>query len=231
LDGEVYESDVAGRTKTARRHLAIVERFAPVGRLLDVGCASGLFLRCAARRGWAVVGVEPSLTLCGSARETLADKGEVICATLEDSALPPTSFDAVTLWDVLEHVPDPVDFMRCASRLLKPGGFLFANVPDLDSVQARVFGSRWPLFLQEHLGYFNPSSLDLCGQSAGVQRVRFGRRTASFSVGYVLYRLAQHGIPGAALGHALVRRLGAGAILISIPLGELYGVWRCPAAA
>ena len=99
MDTRVYESELEGRERTARRHLAIVERYAHGGRLLDVGCASGLLLHNAAQRGWEVTGVEPSEVLCTEARKRLAGRAEVHCATLQQARLS-GSFDAVTLWDV-----------------------------------------------------------------------------------------------------------------------------------
>jgi SAM-dependent methyltransferase len=205
--------------------LAIVHRYLSPGRLLDVGCASGLFLRCAADAGWQVVGVEPAKMLCDQARRTLAGQGELMCATLQESSLPMSSFDAVTLWDVLEHVQDPLQFMSACGALLKPGGHLFVNVPDLDSLQARVLGARWPLLLPEHLNYFNRNSLRLCGERANLTWLHFGRRRAYFSLVYVLYRLAQHHIPGAAVGNQLISRYAISGTIFPVSLGELYGVW------
>jgi SAM-dependent methyltransferase len=226
LDSSVYQLELRGRSKTAVQHLAIVHRYLSPGRLLDVGCASGLFLRCAADAGWKVVGVEPSKMLCDEARRMLAGQGELICTTLQESSLPMSSFDAVTLWDVLEHVRDPLQFMSACGALLKPGGHLFVNVPDLDSPQARVLRARWPLLLPEHLNYFNHKSLRLCGERAKLTWLHFGRRRAYFSLAYVVYRLAQHHIPGAVIGNHLMSRYAIGGAIISVPLGELYGVWR-----
>lgn len=226
LDTEVYESEAQGRLWTAKRHLKIVQRHVRHGRLLDVGCASGMFISAAADAGWEVVGVEPSKTLYSRSRALLADRGEVIHATLQQANLGGHSFDAITLWDVLEHVTDPVTFMSQCRLLLKPGGYLFVNVPDLDSLQARLFGNRWPLYLQEHLNYFNRSSLDRCGELAHLTRVRWGRRPVSFSTGYVFYRLAQHRVPGATFGYQLSTRHRFGNSVVTLPLGELYGVWR-----
>lgn len=226
LDNEAYDSEVQGRSKTAVRHLRIMNRYLSPGHLLDVGCASGIFLRLAAGAGWTVVGVEPSRSLCDRAKEVLAGQGELICSTLQESCLPASSFDAVTLWDVLEHVPDPAQFFLNCASLLRPGGHLFVNVPDLDSLQSRVLGVRWPLFLPEHLNYFNRDSLKLCGQHAKLTWLHFGRRSATFSIEYLFYRLAQHHIPGASMGRRLTSRLGIGGIPIRLPMGELYGVWK-----
>lgn len=227
LNSEVYESEFQARSKTAVRHLGIVQRYlVPPGRLLDVGCALGLFLRYATDAGWETVGVEPSRAFYERAKEILAGQGELICATLEEACLPPSSFDVVTLWDVLEHVPNPVRFMQICGTLLKSGGHLFVNVPNLDSLQAYVFGARWPLFLAEHLNYFNRNSLRLCGERAQLTWLYFGQRPVSFSIGYVLYRLAQKRIPGASIGHSLIRRLGISDTLISLFLGETYAVWK-----
>src|SRR5215510_13439391 len=220
-------SEAEGRFRAAAGYLRIVERYVSApGRILDIGCASGLFLRCAQDANWDIAGIEPSEVLYTKACEVLGPKAEIQCATLQLSYLPYLSFDVVTLWDVLEHVPNPVDFLRLAGCFLKPGGYLFANVPDLDSIQARLLGRKWPLFLAEHLNYFNSESLQMCGTKAGLQWVQSCQRSAAFSIGYVLYRLQQHGIAGTALAHRVVRSLSISDLIIPVPLGEICGVWK-----
>ncbi len=226
LDSEVYERESRGRFKTATRHLKIVQRYIAGGKLLDVGCASGAFLRCAADAGWDVTGVEPAQLLCSKAKEALAGRGKVICATLQEASLPPAYFDALTLWDVLEHVPDPVGFMKTCAGLLKPGGHLFVNVPDLDSLQARLLGEHWPLLLAEHLNYFNRNSLKICAERVQLARLHFGRRAASFSVEYVLYRLAQHRVPTISFVRKILGDSALAGISVPVFLGEIYGVWK-----
>ena len=224
MDPKVYESELQGRDRTARKHLEIVERHVRDGRILDVGCASGLFLRHAQKAGWKVAGIEPSEALCAEARRKLGDNGQIQCATLEDSDLE-AGFDAITLWDVLEHVPDPGDFVRRCRRLLKQGGYLFLNVPDLDSLEARFLGRRWPLLLPEHLNYFNEGSLRVCGERAGSVPVRLGRRRAVFSLKYVAYRVAQHQIPGSGLLQKAADGF-LGRMMIPVSLGEALAVWK-----
>ena len=222
MDTDVYESEEFARIATAKRHAAILNRHAGrSGKLLDIGCASGLFLDQAARSGWDVFGVEPNAVLSAEAAGRLG-KNRVWCTTLEEANLDAGSFDAITMWDVLEHVVDPPGFLQLCARLLRPAGKILAKVPDFDSLQARLMGARWPLLLPEHLGYFTRVSLCACGERANLRTVGFGRGRITYSTGYVLYRLGQHGFPGARIGYRIAGRSFLGRIPISVRLGELY---------
>jgi SAM-dependent methyltransferase len=181
MDARVYQAQLTGRRKTAARHLRIVQQYRRAGRILDVGCASGLFLTLAMAAGFDPTGVEPSDVLRSQAQAALGENGRVLRGTLEQAPLAAACFDAITLWDVLEHVPDPLAMLLKCRDLLKPDGYLFLNVPDLGSLEARFLGRRWPLLLAEHLNYFNRSSLEFSGKKAGLKLVRFGRRRAFFS--------------------------------------------------
>jgi len=226
LDTRVYESETEGRSRAAAGYLRIVERHVSApGRILDVGCASGFFLGHAKDANWEIAGIEPSEILYTKACELLGPTAKIQCTTLQLSDLPHLSFDAVTLWDVLEHVPNPVDFLCLAGSFLKPDGYLFANVPNLDSIQARILGRKWPLLLPEHLNYFNSNSLQMCGKKAGLRWVQSCQRSAAFSLGYVLYRLQQHRVPGTSVANRLVSSLSISDLIIPVPLGEICGVW------
>lgn len=228
LNIDVYESETPGRIRTAQRHLQILTRHAPSpGRILDVGCASGRFLEACAAADWEIVGIEPSRVLSEEAAGLLRGKGQVLPMTLQEANLAPASFDAVTMWDVLEHVTLPFDFLRHTAGLLRPGGVLLLNVPDLNSVQARVFGRRWPLFLPEHLNYFTRRSLALCGRNAGLTLVETGRRSVNFSLGYIAFRVSQH-VPSLSRMNQVVSRSALAKWIIPVRMGELYSVWTKP---
>ena len=117
-DDTVYEAELPNRFRTAQRHRRIVERYhRDPGRLIDVGSASGAFLRIMADAGWCVIGVEPSASQCERAKRILAGRGEIRQDVLETADLP-SDVDLVTLWDVLEHVTEPASFSRptCSAR-------------------------------------------------------------------------------------------------------------------
>ncbi len=229
MDTKVYQAELRGRIRTASRHLRILNQNAHRngggGELLDVGCASGIFLAQALDAGWRVTGLEPSEALYQEAKERIGSRGTILPLILEEASFGEQRFNAVTLWDVLEHVVEPTNLMRKCGELLKPGGLLLLNVPDLDSLEARLLGRRWPLLLPEHLNYFNRTSLKLCGQRSALEWLRFGRRRSYFSIEYVLYRLSQHRVPLA----GLLSKIAGGAIghlMVPVSLGETYAVFR-----
>jgi len=223
---DLYLAEERARRWSLSRGVALLERWADGrhGRLLDVGCSAGLFSELARAAGWKVLGIEPSSWLADRARERLGDA--VLCARFEDVDLPPGSFDAVCLWDVLEHVPDPEAFLARAAAALRPGGLLALNVPNLQSWIARTLGRRWPLLLPEHLFFFSPASLRLLLGRQGIAAPELRLHPVFFGVGFVARRLAQHGVPGARLAD---RALGAGSLRqLPIPLlmGELTAIGR-----
>lgn len=130
----------------AQHHLDVIEQTQRPGRLLDVGCATGRFMSVAQNRGWDVEGVELNDDTASIARE---DGLNVTTGTLEslDSA---QQFDAITMWDVVEHVPDPLGLLRAAHRLVAPGGRLWLATPNVDglfpkaSLKVAPKVGRWP---------------------------------------------------------------------------------------
>lgn len=119
-----------GRERMWRKRLDLVEQLAGGrrDRLLDVGAGIGTFLALARDRGWQVAGTEVSRSAIALARER---HGLELAATqLEESELPGSSFEVVTLWHVLEHVPSPAVVLRTCHHLLAPGGLVVIAVPN-----------------------------------------------------------------------------------------------------
>jgi 2-polyprenyl-3-methyl-5-hydroxy-6-metoxy-1,4-benzoquinol methylase len=117
---------------TYRRGLRRLEKLVRPGRLLDVGCSYGAFLQLARERGWQAKGVELSKTTAEFAR---VERGlDVFTGRVEEASFPDESFDAITLWDVIEHFDDPVATLAELRRILAPGGILFVFTINQESL-------------------------------------------------------------------------------------------------
>ncbi|MFN2640425.1 MAG: class I SAM-dependent methyltransferase [Actinomycetota bacterium] len=141
-----------------RNDLSEIEKLVPnKGRILDVGCAYGWFLEAARERGWQTSGVEVEEATAHVARDAGLD---VTLGLLDDANFPDASFDVVGLWDVLEHVPGTDAFLAECRRVLRPGGILAVQSPNVRSVMARLMKDDWSwLLLPQHVYHFTPSSM------------------------------------------------------------------------
>jgi SAM-dependent methyltransferase len=159
------------RRQRVRRAL----RFAPAAtapsRALDVGCGDGEFLGVLRELGWECHGSE--LTEVTARRAAAVPGLHIHTGALAADAFGPSALDLVSLWHVLEHLPDPDATLRDCARWLKPGGLLLVAVPNLVSWQARLFGGQWfhldPPF---HLHHFDPGSLGHVLAEAGFEVVQ-----------------------------------------------------------
>ncbi|MBM4273356.1 MAG: methyltransferase domain-containing protein [Deltaproteobacteria bacterium] len=138
------------------------------GRILEVGSAQGHFLAELRSRGFEVLGVEPSSY--GAARHR--EKGiPVINDFLERADLPERTFDAISLFHVLEHLEEPLEAARRFHSLLKSGGHLVVEVPDIFSFAAKFEKNPWNLFKKEHICYYSASTLPVLMERAGFRQV------------------------------------------------------------
>ncbi|RPJ53055.1 MAG: class I SAM-dependent methyltransferase [Acidobacteria bacterium] len=126
-----------------------------VGSLLDAGSGFGFFLKEAKLAGWRVLGIESSPSEFDYSTQELCI--DVLKENLEEGlvSLPSASFEVVTFWHVLEHLEQPGLVLREATRVLKKGGILALNSPNLDSAAFRLLGGRWSwVYVPGHLQYF-----------------------------------------------------------------------------
>lgn len=152
-----------GRPSPERRTLPVVTG----ARLLDVGCGSGDYLARIRDQGWSVTGLDISPTAAATAAGRYGVT--VLTGTLPHPDLRPGSFDAVTFWQSLEHLHDPLAALRAARDLLVPGGRVYVSVPNFAGRSARRFGRDWiGLDLPRHLTHFSPDSLRAMLAAAGL---------------------------------------------------------------
>jgi 2-polyprenyl-3-methyl-5-hydroxy-6-metoxy-1,4-benzoquinol methylase len=122
--------------------LALVRRFQPGGRLIDVGASYGLFARAAARAGYDVTAVEMNARCCEHLEQVVGVRA--IRSNEPERALGDLDrAQVITLWHVLEHVPKPWKLLEAIAERLEPGGVLGISTPNPESFQFRMLGPRW----------------------------------------------------------------------------------------
>jgi 2-polyprenyl-3-methyl-5-hydroxy-6-metoxy-1,4-benzoquinol methylase len=156
------------------RHRKLVKRRSMVerysrrqrGRLLDVGCSTGLFMNEMVQSGWQAMGVEPIDHAAEHARRRFGLT--VHCGTLDDVPCETEAFDVITFWDVLEHTFSPAETLAKASALLRPGGLVVISLPNWDSWGRQIFGRHWQGFdPPRHLYVFTRQTLTAMLTQAG----------------------------------------------------------------
>lgn len=148
-----------GRHYGVTKRCRSVERFVSPGRMLEVGCGTGIFLNEMHRRGWSVVGLDPNQYASEFARKRFGL--EVFSGTLEEFNPSPEAFDVICAWDVVEHLPEPAKDLRRMKQALRPGGLLVLSVPNLASLDLRLFGDSWLGWdLPRHLYFFPNNALE-----------------------------------------------------------------------
>jgi 2-polyprenyl-3-methyl-5-hydroxy-6-metoxy-1,4-benzoquinol methylase len=192
--------DAVARMKsaTARHYLDLLGRYCGGhrgGTLLEVGCGQGHLLAEARRLGYDVTGVDLSPSAVDAAGRLLGDGGRVLCGQLEELRLPPGSFDACVLADVIEHVRDPVGFLQTVRRLLVPDGALLIATPSLVSWSARLLRQDWMEWKPEHLTYFDRNTVQNALFKAGYRGAVVCPARKALTLEYVARHFQRYPVP------------------------------------
>jgi SAM-dependent methyltransferase len=206
-----------------RRYLGELARVCPRGRVLDVGCGTGRFLWLAREAGYEVQGVELAGYAAALGREKL---GLPIRAGRLEELDPALRFEAITMWDFLEHTPDPLAILGAARRLLVDGGHLLMTVPNVGSWWARAMGKRWVGFdkASEHLFYFTRASLRRMLARAGYAPLRVRPHSWVCTAGFLAERGGKAWPPGGRLLGGALRGLGLERAVVRFPSVNLLAV-------
>lgn len=142
------------RRYTLRKKLSLIHCYSKTGKLLDVGCGTGNFLEFCKQHGWNTYGVEPS----DSARAIALKRGENIATSLKQ--IKDSGFDAVTLWHVLEHLPNLNEDLFQIKNMLGDHGIIFIAVPNYESYDALHYGPFWAAYdVPRHLWHFTKETI------------------------------------------------------------------------
>ncbi len=151
-----------------QKRVDIINRFAEKGKVLEVGCSTGLMLSLFQKKGWEVTGVEVSKKAAAVAKK----KGlEIITTPFEDIDFN-QKFDVVIFNHTLEHLKDPVSALQKAAKLLTNRGVLYIDLPNFSSFSANLQNVDWPLLLpNEHMWHFTFDSLNILLKKNGFKIV------------------------------------------------------------
>lgn len=168
--GAVYRDYIGERhirMKAFREKLKLIMPFIPPhGRALDIGCAAGFFLKLMNDMGYETLGVEISEYAARYAQQEM--KLKVFRGDLSEAGFQDDFFDVITMWDVLEHLPDFLTTLKECNRILRRQGRLVVETVNADSLLARISGHRWPLFAPPyHLSYFTKETLRKALEASG----------------------------------------------------------------
>lgn len=176
-----YVSQEKQRMVTFKKCLKEVEKFCDKGKILDMGCASGFFVKVAEDAGWQATGVEPNQWMVNWGRKKYGINLKQ--GTLKDVK---GGFDVITMWDVLEHTSNPKQQLRLANEKLVEGGYLFVNIPDFGSIFSKILKRKWWFVLSNHLYYFTPRTLTEMLQKTGFKLVKHKRHWQSLNYDYLV---------------------------------------------
>jgi SAM-dependent methyltransferase len=222
VEDPLYLEEREGRVLTFEHHLKPLERLTgpPDGRpLLDVGCYTGVFVEIAARHGWDAWGVDPSHWAVAQAQ---ARGLHVVQGTLETADLPEAAFDVVTMWDVIEHVTNPLGTLQQTYRLLKPGGVAVVHTIDIESPFARLMDARWPWLMEMHIYYFSRGTMRAMLEKCGFQVLSDRPQGRFLRLGYLMSRVSALAPLIGRPAEWLVTKLGLRGLAVPVNLGDLF---------
>ena len=192
LNNEKYGDEIIGQLNLQEKAdayaplVAIIERHRAISgsNLLDVGANTGIFLNLARGLGATPFGLEPSLEATIIAKSHFGL--DVQNAVVSNVDLPDDSLDIITLWDVVEHLYDPLTDLAALLPKLKRGGYIFVSTHDIDNIFCRVLGKRNPLLMYQHFYHFSPITLGTALESTGFEPVGSKYFRKSWSLQYLL---------------------------------------------
>ncbi len=211
--------------ETALRRLAkkYVITLSEETKILDIGCAGGAFLLAAENLGLSAVGIEPNRWLCDYAQKK--HQLDARAGTLADHHFPDNIFDLITLWDVIEHVPNPDAELHEIRRILKPNGLLIVNYPDYSSLPARILGKKWPFWLSVHLTYYTPKTINQHLTKSGYEIQTISPHWQTLELGYVFKRMTPY-VSLARPLNAAINKIGMGQFPMTYWIGQTQVVAR-----
>lgn len=221
VEPSIEESETPWRELMARERLDDLRRFATSGRLLEVGCSTGEFL-LAARQSFVVAGVEADQ----AAFQMALSRGiDCLHGALHDARFPSAQFDVAVLYHVFEHFRHPRRELSELARVVKPGGWLVIETPDVKNIWFRLLGARWRQIIPDHLYFFSPATLGRLLAEDGFVVHELRHVGKAMSTRLFISRIGRYSPAVARLLSAISRGCGWEDLTLRLNLGDVMRVY------
>lgn len=222
-----YGSEVDNLKRTYGSYLKRLGTYAKGrGAVLEIGCGNGFVLEEALDQGYTVVrGVEPSAHAISKADPRV--RGGIVEDIFRPGLFAPDTFDAVCMFQVLDHLPDPRQAVAESFRVLKPGGALLCFNHNIEALSARILGERSPIIDIEHTYLYSPITMRRLLEPHGFQVREVGAAWNQYSLHYLTHLLPlPRGIKASLL--SMLSKQSIGRTRLSVALGNLYVIAQKP---
>lgn len=199
------------------------------GKLLDIGCAFGYFLGIAKNKGWRVVGLDISEL---AIKKTKRQRIKAVAVELSKAKFSSNGFDVITIFQTVEHDPDPIGLLAEIYRILKPGGILLLTTPGQRGILVSLLGKKWHGWqVKSHLFWFNQGNLKLALQKAGFAKIEVtnDKRSLNSLINIAKVTCLRYPNKGTKILFEIVNRLPGG--IKEIPLVPPVDLWGLLAVA
>lgn len=216
-----YQSEVPGLKKTYGKILKKAFRRGFAGRsLLEIGGGNGFFMEEAKDAGFKEVkGVEPSISAAQAARIDI--RSEITIGLMEEGLFQDKSFDVVAMFHVMDHLTDPVQVLKIANPLLKPGGIFLTAVHNCEAISAKILGNKSPIFDVEHTYLYSKSTAKKLFEEAGYKNIVCKRYSNHYSGLYLIQLMPLGQKLKSKLMNSAFGRM-AGRFRFVVPLGNMW---------
>lgn len=224
-DDPLFISQAESRERTFAKAVKEITRAnGGKGKILDIGTAGGSFLAAAKKQGWDVAGCEPNRWLANWGNKNYGLN--INPGTIFDQKYKGESADVVTLWDVIEHTPDPLKVLKETNRILKKNGLLIVNYPDIDSWLAKLMGRKWLFLTSVHLYYFTPRTIKEILAKAGFKVIKIRPYFQTLELGYIFFRAATYSPLISKIGTWFIKLFGLEHKMVPYWLGQTFVMAR-----
>lgn len=199
------------------KHVHLIEK----NSALDIGCSNGFYLEELLARGFKkLTGFEPSREAKAQAHPSIRE-GIITEFFNGPSSLIPEPFDLVTSFHTLDHVSNPLSFVKNCREVLKPGGLIYLVTHDVDALQAKILKDKSPIIDIEHIYLFNQKTLPRVVTENGFQLIDSGPLTNSYPLDYYAHMLPMPSSIRSAT-EKILRSTGLSQLAPRVPMGNIF---------